>query len=127
MTAPTAALNKLVAKWRRYAEGNFDDAANARSRCAGELEQALAALPASGWRPIETAPKDGTHIVAVVAGFVPAVARWTNEFRPDGAFEWMDPEMFAAESHWEEVLEITDPWEPTHWMPLPAAPTGETK
>lgn len=33
----------LVAKWRRQAEGNYSDRANALSRCADELEAALSA------------------------------------------------------------------------------------
>ena len=39
---------ELVEKWRRYADGNFDDAANARSRCADELEAALGQGKANG-------------------------------------------------------------------------------
>ena len=34
-------LEALVAKWRRYSDGNFDDAANARSSCADLLERLI--------------------------------------------------------------------------------------
>lgn len=79
----------------------------------------------SEWQPIDTAPKDGTFILAVVKGFVPAVAQWTKDFRAEGAFEFLEPGMFAEESHWTEMLEQTDPWRPTHWMHLPEQPNGD--
>lgn len=49
-TRPAAGdkVRELVEKWRRYADGNFDDAANARSRCADELEAALGQGKANG-------------------------------------------------------------------------------
>lgn len=77
------------------------------------------------WTPIESAPKDGTFILAVVYGFTPAVAQWTTDFRPEGGFEFLEPGMFAEESHWEAMLEVADPWKPTHWMPLPSAPNSQ--
>ena len=39
----TSKLVGLVEKWRRWAADNYDDAANARSSCADELEAALSA------------------------------------------------------------------------------------
>lgn len=66
-------------------------------------------LPAAGWQPIETAPKDGTRIlgwssgdgVCIVAfGDTPRRTRW-------------------YENHPLGRLPIK---QPTHWMPLPAPP-----
>jgi hypothetical protein len=62
------------------------------------------------WQPIETAPKDGREILGAVGqsyqgGVV--VIQWS-----DGLDAWLD---------WDR-----DFWEPTHWMPLPAPPTGDT-
>lgn len=54
----------------------------------------------SEWRPIETAPKDGT----VIDLWVPEFGRLTNE--------WFDPE----DDSW------TFPGQPTHWMPIPEPP-----
>lgn len=53
------------------------------------------------WQPIETAPKDGTHFLAYHPTFVHSI--WVTFWR-DSA-----PSGF------------------THWMPLPAAPTGRSK
>lgn len=74
------------------------------------------------WKPIETAPKDGTWILAVVAGFVPAVCRWDMHGRENGSFEHVEAETFAEESHWQDYIDSTYPWEPTHWHPLPTSP-----
>jgi len=74
------------------------------------------------WNPIETAPKDGTFILAVVKGFTPAVAQWTEDFRPGGEFTFLEPGMFAEDDHWDQMLAETIAWKPTHWLPLPAPP-----
>lgn len=66
-----------------------------------------------GWMPIETAPRDGTHILAVVAGhhlgtglpFIPEVVEWL-----DGV-GW-----------WSEMWGVGGDYHPTHWRPLPAPP-----
>jgi hypothetical protein len=69
------------------------------------------------WQPIETAPRDGTIILGVMAGnhpetgkpFVPAVVSWDEEFG------WLEG---------YEDLEEYKPhdWPLTHWMPLPEPP-----
>jgi hypothetical protein len=79
------------------------------------------------WRPIDTAPKDGTWIVALAP----------ESFQQDG---YPSPYVFTTRwneevlEHWERAdretmkLRVTD-WshwegheEPTHWMPPPKAP-----
>jgi hypothetical protein len=60
------------------------------------------------WRPIETAPKDGTVLLGYDNGFGREIVWWSvpmNEWYSDG-----------------EPLEF---WTPTHWMPLPDAPTDD--
>ena len=64
------------------------------------------------WQPIETAPKDGTWILVIIAGehpdgypYIPACAQW----RDGGWFETND-------------TEPAEDWPLTHWMPLPAPP-----
>lgn len=63
--------------------------------------------PTSPWRPIETAPKDGTPILARVTdarGF--AVVNWC-QMDYDDNYGWADAAGYP---------------DCTHWMPLPAPP-----
>lgn len=62
----------------------------------------------SEWRPIETAPKDGTRVVL----------GWLDR-------AWAHPGYYAADhGGWandEDHAGFFD--EPTHWMPMPPPPT----
>lgn len=69
----------------------------------------------TAWQPISTAPKDGTWILAIIAGFwemnipyIPDVVSWNDE---SGGWNFC-----------EEEGEIDKDWKPTHWMPLPEPP-----
>lgn len=77
------------------------------------------------WQPIETAPKDGTHILARNDDYGARETYWefyaegSQAFRwfkegkgPSGAWSWSEPKNNWAFS-----------WKPTHWMPLPEQPT----
>ena len=70
------------------------------------------------WQPIETAPKDGTRILV---SCVYEVEGQTH------SYEWAD--WWGWDDEWEGWLDfpsqIPAPVPPTHWMPLPAPPTGE--
>jgi hypothetical protein len=89
----------------------------AREKAAGVLgPDALRQLEEAGlvvvecWQPIETAPKDGTFILACwrstdLNGDLPHVVSYTEG-------EWRD-------DYGEEYME------PTHWMPLPDPPARE--
>lgn len=70
----------------------------------------------SGWRPIESAPKDGTTIMGWRAGWGPCECRWEVDF--DG-----DECSFAG---WVD-LNADDETRPTHWVPLPLPPTSEVR
>ncbi len=70
---------------------------------------------ASQWRPIETAPKDGAEILVFAAGSCYVVG-WGA---PD--FEWW---CVDDNKHGPYPLRGSAP---THWMPLPAAPSEPTK
>lgn len=59
------------------------------------------------WQPIETAPKDGTRIIALEDDEV-FVADY---YRADGDEGWWD-----SFNHF--------PAQPTHWITLPALPQG---
>lgn len=78
--------------------------------CGAIEARAIRALPlpagGSGWRPIETAPRDGTAILV---------------FNDRGHFvaEWNDDWWSVSDGKMERGLRGQ---EPTHWQPLPAAP-----
>lgn len=64
----------------------------------------------SEWQDIETAPKDGRWILAVVSGFIPDVVHW------DGHYGWWTGQDDFIEGECDEM------WRPTHWQPLPPPP-----
>lgn len=79
-------------------------------RYAKELEARLAERE---WRPIETAPRDGTWIWA----FYPRKDRRQDEQTPA---RWHD---CGPEPMWWDAAEHRDDEQPTHWMPLPEPPS----
>ena len=93
------------------------------------LEESGGRVAAPKWEPIETAPKDGTWVLAVashIADVTPAVAHWEtfpqpllyapqSQWRTDEAGDYLD------DAAWEEAWRAVR-YEPTHWMPLPAPP-----
>lgn len=60
-----------------------------------------------GWRPIESAPKDGTRIKCLVLG-TETILHWDHSEPDEYEAAWVDDD-------------LTD-WSPTHWMPLPQPP-----
>lgn len=82
------------------------------------------------WRDIESAPKDGRKIMLFYRnanGLARAVmARWLT----DEQAEETDHDEVGLEAGWYECIDNWDDYsqvaihegEPTHWMPLPAAP-----
>lgn len=70
-----------------------------------------------GWRPIETAPRDGTNIL-LLCDFGDrremTIARWSDNPLPAGPF---------GKFMWREMQDSTVAEKvPTHWQPLPALP-----
>lgn len=71
------------------------------------------ALPAAGdWRPIESAPKDGTHILLSRVSSWVVVGFWepNESYRELAGHDW-----FTGYYHVD----------PTHWQPRPAPPSKE--
>lgn len=100
------------------------DATAEFAKTMSELESA--SQPGGGWQPIETAPKDGTRILARNDSYGTRETYWclygdgsiakqlfVQGKGPDGSWEWSEPQNFWASS-----------WVPTHWMPLPDAPSA---
>lgn len=82
--------------------------------------EALASQPVTqsvepvAWRPIETAPKDGSEVWAFNGE--QGVMHWTAGEIDGGKWAlwvWADQLMADVDA---------EPDQPTHWMPLPAAP-----
>ena len=72
------------------------------------------------WRPIGTAPRDVTHILA----FIPR-GRGGLENYEDLMYVvmWKLPDEFSRGRYWVEVAgERCEIFEPTHWKPLPNPP-----
>jgi len=69
----------------------------------------------SKWKPIDTAPKDGSEML-----LYPAIRR--KDTCCEGA--WLNTEVGAC---WVDlsVGHHNGFWKPTNWMPLPAAPSLE--
>ena len=63
------------------------------------------------WQPIETAPRDGTHILVLMEDAV--IEAWWH-----GSGEW---NAVIVSSHGCGCCSREND-EPTHWMPLPAKP-----
>ena len=86
------------------------------------------------WRPIATAPKDGTRLLLAQDDIV-GIAKWEDtscevrELVEDTGkrqvYEWIS----KTSGYWEGDNDINGPHDPTHWMPHPAPPktTPSTK
>ena len=76
------------------------------------------------WQRIETAPRDGTHVLAYR---VPPGIRFTSLTNPPTVVHWFDdPE---EPGFYTSVNELAPehPFNPTHWMPLPAPPQAQER
>lgn len=69
-------------------------------------DMARAYLDAQEWRPIETAPRDGTQILLYCEGR----EAWTIGF-------WLEPR-----GDWTGIYDTFTPDRPIAWLPLPAPP-----
>lgn len=68
------------------------------------------------WQPIETAPRDGTKILAY--GYLHLNGGYHGESPAIDVAVW-----HAATNSWYSPGKGS--WEPTCWMPLPEAPTHD--
>ncbi len=82
-------------------------------------QKIIATWPA--WHPIETAPKDGTFMLLCMPCAVPGVGQWQKSPWGHEGWKLTEPGDFqdddALLADWENTS-----YQPTHWMPLPAAP-----
>lgn len=73
------------------------------------------------WQPIETAPKDGTAFRAYADELIDL------DFNPWGSVEaaWNGEEFIGCVWNGQQDSWYGKTINPSHWMPLPAAPKGE--
>lgn len=84
--------------------------------CAIVRESIIADAPESNWQPIDTAPKDGSLILAIVQGSdVPKVLGWLTE---PISKENKDGRGVGWRMSWDSYL-FEDESAPISWMPLP--------
>jgi hypothetical protein len=69
------------------------------------------------WREIESAPKDGSDIIACRLGYIPQTVKWVAH---KGESRWCADHESLGDS-FEEYWTATR-YEPTHWLPLPTPP-----
>ena len=70
------------------------------------------------WQPIETAPKDGTRVLAFVPGENggPRILNWCSD--AEWLHGWEDERGVILKDH------PSSSGAPTHWMPLPPPPSS---
>lgn len=70
-------------------------------------------MTTNNWQPIETAPRDGTRILAwIPRGNNKHEVIWMGTL-PSGRVRWLFSHGWISAGDFQ----------PTHWMPLPAPPT----
>lgn len=80
--------------------------------------------PDKDWLPIETAPKDGTWIIA----YRPDPDGWYDTELGITICRWRKNDR-TGKSYFTDTYELDDyelaDYPPTHWMPLPEPPSDE--
>lgn len=101
----------LLNAQRRTNSANLDGFAVERAALLARIGELQATL--QNWQPMETAPKDGSRVLAVCEGKV-------------CFFHWQDIKGFDAPIGWRNdfITVYRDGEGPTHWMPIPPAPSG---
>ena len=107
MTSETDAefVERMVNEWGEWAGSPANARLFALARRGAEMQ----------WKPIETAPKDGTWIMVSAGEWEPEAACWSESVWLTG---W-----YCGGGRSDSYGPSFDP---THWMPLPPPPAGET-
>jgi len=73
----------------------------------------------NGWLPIESAPKDGTRILACGGDCDELqLVAWLN----DSSISWKKAMAWCSPDSWQDEHGGYSTYSPTHWQPLPAPP-----
>jgi hypothetical protein len=92
-----------------------------------------AALAQDSWQPIATAPQTGRKVILFYLNrnSLPrtVMARWITDKQAaetDGDGVGLEAGWYECIDNWDDYTEVAiHEGEPTHWMPLPAAPRKE--
>lgn len=80
----------------------------------------------AGWRPIETALEEGVGYFSEIILYYPEQECGDDWFDEAVRTGWYSPRSYDGDDLWHSHgEELHEERQPTHWMPLPAAPTGE--
>jgi len=125
-----AHLSPAEADWFRREEDDPEEYYHATTADAwwgfrAALQWAASQQAADGWRPIETAPKDGTDVLVMYMHIDTQIVH--NAFYASESEGWDAQAVGWWSYDHSEVSRIKlDDWmTPTHWMPLPAALTAQ--
>jgi hypothetical protein len=111
-------IHKRCDDWLVSETSGYNEATDLISDIHVELGNILAALPPTptpGWQDISTAPKDGTFILIYPSSC------WVEDVEHDYEVSYWDEDF----GRWHFSALPDDYTGPTHWMPLPPAPTGD--
>ncbi|OOO22745.1 DUF551 domain-containing protein [Agrobacterium pusense] len=116
---------EIVTNWERYRHPHQNDAGDEAvaecPNCDGTGKVSAQVQEVARWRPIETAPRDGTRVIGADQLYVIGDIYW----QPDGN------ETETGEPGW--INGVRDRYEkdyvfnPTHWMPLPSLPAAPSQ
>jgi hypothetical protein len=108
---------------------NLSSSAFMHSLCNAAIQHYIdSAAPAQtigGWLPIESAPKDGTRVLLFFPVFGNAPRQESGSW---GLHKYNKVVVPCWVSDCERIYGVIwhKAYQPTHWMPLPAAPTGNS-
>lgn len=106
-------MTDVLERLKNYIPGeNTDCIAERIAEAADEIERLRALLDAGLWQPIETAPQDGSPILATGGGLAEAVDIVTYNEQV-GAWNATN---YTLDDRDDEIDGYS---RPTHWMPLP--------
>lgn len=116
---------KMADAWRHWQSAwNTRHEATKAATSDDVREHSPALENAPQWQPIETAPKDGTQILGWNKADGYERKPYICWFGKDYNYEDDDALWLKGDGDgWSTGYYFT-PCEPTHWMPLPAAPNG---
>lgn len=127
-------LEERAAYWNRYGSHDPEHLGYFGANDAMLMSDAAKLLREQGWRPIESAPRDGTKIqIAVIDRAGNILSDTGNWVEGDTHEEWDEVDDGVSvklwedqdPGHWSSNYCLSELEEPTHWQPRAALHCGE--